>query len=228
MNAPNIRTIAQTAEKISTCLGQFIKPSRLNRQKDVLATRNTVRVVLENITDPHNAAAVVRSAECLGVQDIHVIESTSMMRINDSVAANSSKWVTVHHHMSTQDCFDYLREKNYKIMASSLSETSKPIGEFDFSTEEDIALVFGNEARGISKSVAKLADEMYVLPMCGMTQSYNLSVSVAMSLYHLKLNGAMNKGLPIKRQAELHARWLIRDVVRAEAILKRFDIEIDE
>lgn len=211
-------------------LRPFVKHERFERQRGILDRRNTTRIVLENINDPHNAAACVRTAECMGVQDIHMIESYNQINIDDSVSAHSWKWVNIHRHRSAKECMAHLKELGYFVMASNLDPSAVSLDKADLAqyAPNRIAMVFGNEGRGISKLVQRSADLQYILPMAGFTQSLNVSASVAMSLYHLRISGFMTEPLSEEHKQATHITWLCRDVPAARAILERANVPLDD
>jgi tRNA (guanosine-2'-O-)-methyltransferase len=144
-----------------------------------------VTVVLENIFQPHNASAVLRSCDCFGVQDIHIIENGNKFENSEGVDMGASKWLTLHkYHQeenNTVSTLQALKKKGYKIVATTPHTKDCMIGELP--VDEPFALVFGTELTGLSELAMKEADSFVRLPMYGFTESYNISVSVALSLY---------------------------------------------
>ncbi|NOQ72608.1 MAG: TrmH family RNA methyltransferase [Crocinitomix sp.] len=144
-----------------------------------------VTVVLENIFQPHNAAAVLRSCDCFGVQDVHVIENTNEYAPNKDIDMGSSKWLNLNRYNTkeenTVDCLNALKAKGYKIVATTPHTNDCQIDELPL--DQPVALLFGTEATGLTETAMKHADAFVKLPMYGFTESYNISVSVALALF---------------------------------------------
>lgn len=144
-----------------------------------------IAVVLENIYQSHNASAVVRSCDCFGVQDVHVIADKKKYEVNREVAMGAGKWVTTHHYknQNTESCLNQLKKEGYRIIATS-PYADKTLKTLDLS--QPVALVFGTEKDGLSQQAIDLADETIRIPMYGFTESFNISVSAALSLNTLR------------------------------------------
>lgn len=209
-----------------------------DRMRGVLQHRtSSVTVVLENVSDPHNVAACLRSADAFGVQDVHIVNSVDASLAFDSAAASGAdKWLTVQHHHSARACLEQLAQQGYALLASDLGEGSAAIDDVlsDVQRREEaaaaparVALILGNERRGISRSVQRAATHRYHIPMVGFAQSLNISVACAVSLAVTTRALADGAGLPTERQDALLARWLLRDVQGARLILEREGIEAD-
>ncbi len=144
-------------------------------------------VVLEDIYQPHNASAVLRSCDCFGIQDVHIIENENTYEVNPDVALGSSKWLDLIKYNSkknnTLDAFNTLRDKGYRIVATTPHKNDQTLDELDISTKT--ALVFGTELRGLSDIALDNADAYVKIPMYGFTESFNISVSAAIILHHL-------------------------------------------
>lgn len=144
-----------------------------------------VTVVLENIFQPHNAAAVLRSCDCFGVQDVHVIENTNEYAPNKDIDMGSSKWLNLNRYNETEentvDCLNALKAKGYKIVATTPHTNDCIIEELPL--DQPVALLFGTEATGLTETAMQHADAFVKLPMYGFTESYNISVSVALALF---------------------------------------------
>jgi tRNA (guanosine-2'-O-)-methyltransferase len=139
-------------------------------------------VVLENIHDPHNVSAIFRTCDAVGIPKVSLVYTIEKFpKIGKKSSASAFKWVEREKYKSIENCYSQLRKDGYKIYASSISEDSKSIYELDLS--EKIAIVLGNEHRGVSSEASKLADERIIIPMFGMVQSLNVSVAAAIILY---------------------------------------------
>lgn len=145
-------------------------------------------VVLENIYQEHNASAVIRSCDCFGIQELHVIEKDNQYKIQRDIALGAGRWVDMYNYNQgnsvTQDCLLKLKSRGYKIIATTPHERAKTIYNLDLN--QPMALVFGTERRGISDEVKELADDFVSIPMYGFTESFNISVSVAIILNTLR------------------------------------------
>lgn len=141
-------------------------------------------VVVEDIHDPHNVSAILRSADAVGVlrvQLVYVNEKFPPVNRGKKSSASATKWVQRRAFTSIQECYDQLHREGFTIYATHLGKKSKSLYELDLTGK--IALVFGNEHRGVSTEAAQLADENFQIPMLGMIQSLNVSVACAVSLY---------------------------------------------
>jgi tRNA (guanosine-2'-O-)-methyltransferase len=150
---------------------------------DAIAAERTkhLTVVLENIHQEHNASAVMRSCDCFGIQDLHVIEKNNQYKVQRDIALGAGRWVDLYNFDKGEnpslDCIKKLKEKGYKIVATTPHTNDVTINELDLS--QPIALVFGTEHTGISAEIIAEADEFVKIPMYGFSESFNISVSVA-------------------------------------------------
>ena len=156
---------------------------RLQKIRRILRHRQPdLTVVLENIHDPHNVSAILRSADAVGVLEVNLVYTTEEFpKIGRKSSASASKWVGRRKYPSVEECFADLRQRGFKIYASQLD--SKALSLFDLDMKNKVALVFGNEHRGVSDEAAALADARFMIPMYGMLESLNVSVACAVSLY---------------------------------------------
>jgi tRNA (guanosine-2'-O-)-methyltransferase len=157
---------------------------------DAIAAERTkhLTVVLENIHQEHNASAVLRSCDCFGIQDLHVIEKNNQYKVQRDIALGAGRWVDLYNFDKGEnpslDCIKKLKEKGYKIVATTPHTNDVTINELDLS--QPIALVFGTEHTGISEEIIAEADEFVKIPMFGFSESFNISVSVAITLNVLR------------------------------------------
>jgi tRNA (guanosine-2'-O-)-methyltransferase len=157
---------------------------RKQKMETVLSKRqNNLTVVLENVFDPHNISAVMRSCDAVGVQEIYVLNTKIPLhkKWGDRSSSSAHKWLTVHQYTNVTECFNILRNKYEKILATHLSSGALSLYEVDFT--DKLALVFGNEHEGVSEEVRSLADGNFIIPQVGMISSLNISVACAVSLY---------------------------------------------
>lgn len=172
-------------------LEQYITENKKAGIARVLSQRTRFfTVVLEDIFKPHNASAVIRTCDCFGIQDIHLIEKTDSYKVNPFVTRGASQWVDLHKYYNVEGspvdrCFDQLRSEGYQIWATSPAADSLSIYDFPLSPDQKVALVFGNEHEGISAEVKSKADGLVHIPMKGFTESFNISVSASIFLFEL-------------------------------------------
>ena len=159
-------------------------PERKHKLIAVLNKRqNDITVVLENVFDPHNISAVMRSCDAVGIQDIYIL-NTRIPRHKKWGAKSSSsaaKWLTIHQFENAEECFFALRKKYSTILTTHLSSDAVDLYAVDLT--KSIALVFGNEHSGVSDEIRTLADGNFVIPQMGIIRSLNISVACAVTLY---------------------------------------------
>ena len=170
---------------------KFITDERKALFKELIQKRTTyLTIVLENIYQPLNASAVLRSCDCFGIQDVHVIENYNEFKPDREVAMGASNWLTVYRYdknkKNTLDCIQSLKNKGYRIIATSPHNSQTDLINFDLSKGKT-ALFFGAEVEGLSELVLENADEHLYIPMYGFTESFNLSVSAAICLYEMRM-----------------------------------------
>ncbi|AHH10205.1 RNA methyltransferase [Borrelia coriaceae] len=165
-------------------LSEFITQRRQERIDEVLNNRtNYLTLVLEDIFQPQNASATMRTIEILGLSDIHIIETNNKYTLNPGVVLGASKWINIMKYQCVKVAFDNLKGNGYKIVATSLDNNS--ISLEDFPIDAKMAIFFGTELTGLSHAVLDNADLHLKIPMYGFTQSYNLSVAVSIVFYSL-------------------------------------------
>lgn len=159
-------------------------PERRERLLSVLRKRQPdLTVVLENVFDPHNISAVMRTCDAVGIQEIYVLTNKIPRHKKWGARSSSSaaKWLTVHQFESAEECFAALRKKYTKIYTTHLSSDAVSLHDIDFT--ESVALVFGNEHAGVSEEIIAMADGNFIIPQMGIIQSLNISVACAVSIY---------------------------------------------
>lgn len=166
-------------------LYSIITPSKREMFDRIAADRTRhLTVALENIYQEHNASAVLRSCDCFGIQELHVIEKDNQYKIQRDIALGAGRWVDLFNYdrevSPETQCIDQLRSQGYRIVATSPHGATPSIHELDIS--KPFALIFGTERRGISEEVQQSADEFVRIPMYGFSESFNISVSVAIML----------------------------------------------
>lgn len=213
-------------KQIITLLSQYTTANKLVKMAECLKKRTRFVVpVLEDIYQSHNANAVIRSAECFGVQDVHVIEVMHTYASNVGVSKGASDWIQVYRHTSTQECFKRLREQGYFIVATTPS--AEKAREYVINTlpvDRKIALVFGTEETGLSEYALQNADAFVTIPMYGFTESFNISVSVAICLYDIttRMRETSKWQLTQEEMIDVELMWLRRAVRGSAEIERRF------
>lgn len=139
-------------------------------------------VVMENIHDPHNVSAMLRSCDAAGVMQVQLVYTQEQFpKMGKKSSASAAKWVEQRTFRSLEECLATLREEGFAIAATRIGESSKSL--FDVDLTHKVAVVFGNEHRGVSDECAAMADLHLMIPMVGMIQSLNVSVACAVTLY---------------------------------------------
>ncbi|MGZ6540211.1 MAG: TrmH family RNA methyltransferase, partial [Bacteroidia bacterium] len=159
-------------------LSQFVSETRRAKFDTVLNYRTRhITVVLEDLYQPHNASAVLRSCDIFGIQDIHIIENKNAYTVNKDIALGAPKWLNLYKYRKEEnnslDCIKKLKEQGYRIVATTPHE--KDCNLEDLSVDKPLALFFGTELTGISHTVREHADEYVKIPMYGFTESFNIS-----------------------------------------------------
>jgi len=145
--------------------------------------QNDLTVVLENVFDPHNISAVMRSCESVGVQELYVLNTRMPPHKKWGARSSSSaaKWLTIYQFSNADECFRAVREKYKRVLATQLGQTSTSL--YDLDLTQSVALVFGNEHSGVSEDILAFTDGNFIIPQMGIIRSLNISVACAVSLY---------------------------------------------
>ncbi|MFN3402641.1 MAG: TrmH family RNA methyltransferase [Cytophagaceae bacterium] len=208
-------------------LSQFITENKKEKIEKVLEERtNFLTVVVEDIYQPHNASAVVRTCDCFGIQQLHVIENRNKYSVNPDVTLGSSKWVDIVKYNSaennTSNCISSLKSQGFTIIATT--PHTNDISLEDFELKGKTALLFGNEKEGLSSEAISNADGYVRVPMYGFTESLNISVTVAICLHHLSMKlrnqQEVDWRLSESEKNELYLKW-IRGIIRNSHILEK-------
>src|SRR5882757_10237601 len=159
-------------------------PERQARLLEVLNKRqHDITVVLENVFDPHNISAVMRTCDAIGIQEIYVLNTRipPHKKWGPKSSSSAAKWLTIHQFNNARDCFAALRKKYEIVLTTHLSSDASPLYKIDFT--RPMALIFGNEHDGVSKEIRELADGNFIIPQVGIIKSLNISVACAVTLY---------------------------------------------
>ncbi len=209
-------------ERVVELLDPFVSDERKTRIEEVLASRTrSVVPVVEGVHDLGNVGAIIRSAEGLGCQELHVIDRGDRFKKSRRTSQGAEKWIDLHKWSDPIACVESLRSRGYTIVVTHF-EGAIALDAIDFA--EPTAIVFGNEADGVSPEMLEAADQRCVIPMFGFAQSFNVSVAVAVSLYHAlrarRRNGRLGDLQP-NDLVVLKAKYYARSVQAAGQILKR-------
>ncbi|MGP8215922.1 MAG: TrmH family RNA methyltransferase [Bacteroidia bacterium] len=209
-------------------LSSFVTEERKKRFYEVIQNRTRyVSISLEDIYQPHNASAVLRSCDCFGIQDVHIIENENKYTVNPDVALGSYKWLTMHRYNSkpnnTTFCVESVKSKGYAIAVTSPHKDSYTIENVPL--DKKLALFFGTEMQGMSEQLEKSAELFVKIPMMGFTESFNISVAAAISMYTLskRLRGEnIQWKLSETEKEEIMLQWLRNTIPKAELLEKDF------
>ncbi len=175
-------------------------------------------VVLEDIYQPHNASAVLRTCDCFGIQDVHIIENRNRIELNPEVELGAAQWLTLYRYNkkenNTRKAIQQLKDNGYRIVAATPHARDADVRDFDLSAGK-MAILFGTEMQGLSDEAIKMADEFVKIPMMGFTESFNISVSAAIILYEMNTR-MRNSGIPWKidptERETIRLQWLRNSV----------------
>lgn len=188
-------------------------PERIAKVERVLAHRQAdLRVVLEGVTIAHNASAVIRTCDAAGILYLDLVApNPELLRFNEAISTRADKWLEIGVHSTPAACLEPLKKAGFEIVATHLQKDTVPYTEIDFA--RPVALVFGSEGEGITDECLAFADKVVRIPMFGMVQSLNLSVSVAVILYEAlrqrAARGYAEKSrLPAAELERLRKEWL--------------------
>lgn len=214
-------------------LSDVLLPERLEVLKAALSFRTRyITVAVENLYQPQNASAVLRTCDCFGIQNVNVIEQYNQYRVNPEIAMGADQWLTVKKYSGspsvTLDAISDLRSAGYRIVATTTHTHDVSLPEFDLQKGK-VALFFGTERRGLTKDVLDNADEFLRIPMYGFTESFNISVSVAIILSNLieRLHKSdADWHLSSADYDEVLLIWLLRTVKKSDLLVARLCEEL--
>jgi tRNA (guanosine-2'-O-)-methyltransferase len=216
--------------KLIQFLSGFVTTERLSLFNKILSLRtNYLTLVLEDIYQTQNTSAIVRTADCFGIQNIHVIENKNAFHVNPDVVRGASNWITVNRYneseMNTTSALRKLREAGYRIVLASPHNHDVSLENFDLEKGK-VAIVFGCERPGLTEWAKKEADEFMKIPMVGFTESLNVSVSAAVTMHHLahKLRNQTNIDWHLTEQEkqEILLNWLKVSIKRVDLLEEKF------
>lgn len=215
-------------KSIVEMLSEHVTEKRFELFKKVLNERTRyLTVVLEDIYQSQNASAVLRTCDCFGIQDVHIVENRNEFTVNPNVALGATKWLTLNHYNqgdnNSLDAIKKLKKKGYRVIATTPHTNDVNLEDFDLN-QGKTALVFGTELTGISNEVRENADGFLKIPMYGFTESFNISVSAAIVIHHLT-HQMKEQGIPYNlskdEREELLLSWLMKSIKGGEMLVKQ-------
>lgn len=210
-------------EAVCATLAPMLTPERIARIDGVLAARlGSVVTVVEDTYDPHNAAATIRTTEAIGLQELHVIEPVERFSAAKGVTRGAHKWIELHRWPTPEAAVGALKERGFRVYAT-LPGAPHTIEDVDVTTP--LAVVFGNEHAGLSPAAIAACDGALGVPMFGFTESFNLSVTVALAMSRIAARRRAAIGHPgdldDRLRSELRARWFALKIRGAVGVLER-------
>jgi tRNA (guanosine-2'-O-)-methyltransferase len=216
-------------EELIKYLESFITPRRLKLFNSNLLNRTRyITVLLEDVYQLHNASAILRTCDCLGIQDAHIIENHNQYQLNSEISLGAEQWLSIykynHPGNNTQKAISNLKKKGYRIVATSSHAKNTNLESFDL-TKGKIAFVFGTELSGITVNVEEMADEFIKIPMVGFSESFNISVSAGIILQQVssKLRqSSIDWQISDEELIDIKLDWLKKTIKKPEQIEKYF------
>ncbi|HBH47797.1 MAG TPA: TrmH family RNA methyltransferase [Bacteroidales bacterium] len=211
-------------------LSGFVTEQRKNLFEETIKWRTRyLTVALENIYQAQNASAVLRTCDCFGIQDVHIIENENSYNINPDVALGSNKWLSMQYHnknnSNTIEAINHLKQAGYRIVATTPHANDVNLDSFNLEAGK-AALLFGTELNGLSNVALEMADEYVKIPMFGFTESFNISVSAAIILHtltnKLRASKKINWQLSEFEKESILLGWYKSSIKNAEGIINKY------
>jgi tRNA (guanosine-2'-O-)-methyltransferase len=215
-------------EALLQYLRQYMTEERSIRFREVLKFRTRhFTLAVEDVFKERNASAIVRTADCFGIQDVHIIENQNEYQISENISKGAEKWVNVNIYdanlNNTGACISDLKNMGYQIIATSPHSSGSSPDDFDISKKS--AFFLGGEKEGLTDEVLDKADGYIRIPMYGFTESYNISVAGALLLYNLTRRlhqSEIDWELTVQEQLELQLDWTIKTIASSENLIKKY------
>ena len=215
--------------KLIEFLKEFVTPHKIDIFDSIVLNRTRyITVLLEDIYQSQNASAVLRTADCFGMQDVHIIENKNQYKINPDVALGSYQWLTLHKYSkkknNTLEAIKNLKKQGYRIVATTPHINDTNLQDFDL-TKGKTAILLGSELKGLSQEALNNADEYLKIPMYGFTESFNISVSASIILHHLSLQlhqSKINWQLSDNEKADIQINWLKKSIKKSSLLVNKF------
>lgn len=215
-------------EELVSYLEQFLTEGRRARLMEVLKNRTRqLTVVLEDLYQTQNISAVLRTCECYGVQDVHVIRHRNEFEVHKDISMGADKWLSIHEYPQSdhnvKDCVDRLHEQGYWVAATLPDERKRTI--FDLPVGQKTAFLFGTELTGLSEEAIRYADGNVLIPMYGFTESFNISNSAAIILSHFSermRQSGVQWQLSDEEREQLYFEWLQKSVKNPDMLIRHY------
>lgn len=221
-------------ERLIPLLKEHVTEQRWATFERVIQDRTRyITMVLEDIYQPHNASAVMRTCDCFGIQDIHIIENHNSYEVNPEVTLGSTKWLQLERYnqpgnKNSVRCAEELRKDGYALVATSPHVDGYTSA--DVPIDRPLAIMMGTEGRGLSNDLLQTADYHLRIPMYGFTESYNLSVSAAMIIHRLSerlRNSDIKWHLSKENESQTLLAWLKKTIRNSEAIISELEARFE-
>lgn len=214
--------------EVAKHLTSFLTDERNARLLDVIENRTRhLTIVIEDLYQTQNISAVMRTCECLGIQDIHIVEGENEFSIHKAISMGADKWLTKYHYPAKDsnivDCISQLKQKGYSVIATLPGDDSCFLHQLEL--DKPMAFLFGTELNGLSEEAIKHADKTVKIPMYGFTTSFNISNSVAIIATFLieKLrNSSVNWKLSDEEKETIYLEWLQKSIKTPDLIIEKF------
>ena len=211
-------------------MSEFVTDYKNDLFRRLIAERTSyVTMVLEDFYQQHNCSAVLRSCDCFGIQNVHIIENMNTFTDNSEISMGASDWLTIHRHRkrenNTIETIDILKSQGYRIIATTPHEQDTFIDQIDLHKGK-MAFCMGTELTGLSDDVLTRADEFVKVPMYGFTESYNVSVCAALLMYSVVQRLRQTEidwHLSDEERDQVLFAWYKRSIKASAQILKRFN-----
>jgi tRNA (guanosine-2'-O-)-methyltransferase len=207
---------------------EFVTAERKQKFLEMIVQRTRyLTVVLEDIYQPHNASAVLRTCDCFGIQDVHIIENRNKYEVNPDVALGSAKWLSLYRYRrsssNSAECLRSLHEKGYSIVAATPHKDDHTPA--DIPLDRRIALVFGTELNGLSDEASGMADRFIRIPMFGFTESLNISVSAAILIHSITYrmrNSSIDWALTESEKTDVLLSWASNSIRKSGILIRDY------
>lgn len=213
--------------ELLTYLQGFLTERRISLFQKILQERTRhFTIATEDVYQLHNTSAVMRSCDVFGIQDLHIIEEIGRKKIDKEIAMGAQKWVSLHRYSSVKESMKSLKEKGYRIVATTPHKESTFLHDFDINKKA--AFFFGKESEGLSDFVLEEADSYLKIPMYGFTESLNISVSAAIIMQYVitKLKQSnVDWQLTNTEKQEITLEWTKKTIKNVDEIVERYYLE---
>lgn len=204
-------------------LSEFLTSQKKEKIQRVLSFRTRhITLLLENVFQSHNANAIIRTADCFGIQDIHVVQDKNKFAADMSISRGATQWVDLYRYKNTEEALAHLKAQDYMIVATS---PDAKINLDELAITKKTVLLFGTEKAGLSDYAQQQADQLIKIPMYGFTQSFNVSVSVALCLQHCIRNlyaGSLEWHVSEEEKIDIQLQWAHKIIPAAKQLEEKF------